>query len=206
MNEQTLSLFDFEAVPDRTVAPLGRAEAQRFIERWHYSGRCPTGKNIFFGGYINGELYCVSDYGIGVNAYQSSFLSRETGHVVTDSNLLELKRLCRSEPRQNWPLTQFLSQCHKTLKAQGYKYIVSFSDPEHGHNGGIYRAANFQHIGQSSPEFHLVDENGEKRHRRYAFRYARRNGIDVAEARDRLGVSRQKTAPKDRWFLCISKK
>jgi len=190
----------------KEVRRIEHALAKTFIGRWHYSGRCPTGKNLFFGGYLDGELYCVADYGVGVNAYQAAYLARETGLPVTNAALLELKRLCRTEPKQNWPLTSFLAACHRELKHSGYRYIVSFSDPEHGHSGGIYRAANFAHIGQTNAEFHVVDKQGEKRHRRYPFRYARRNGVSLAQAREELGCVRVKTQPKDRWFLCINRR
>ena len=177
--------------------------ARPFIEMWHYSNKVPTGKNIFFGWYINEELYAVANYGIGVNNYQSSFLARVTSENVENNNLLELKRLCRAEPARQMYLTQFLSKCHKRLKKLGYKYIISFSDPECGHNGGIYRAANFSHIGKTNAEWHVIDEDGTKHHRRYPYRYAQRNNCTIDEARKELGLKRIKTLPKDRWFLRI---
>lgn len=177
--------------------------AKPFIERWHYSGVVPKGKNLFFSWTIDREIYAISNYGIGVNPYQVSFLNREVNRNVTKDNLLELKRLCRSEPKKNVYLTHFLSRCHKILKAQGYRFIVSFSDPEYGHNGGIYKAANFKHIGVTQSEYHVVDKSGTKRHRRYAYRHAKRNNISIAESREILGLTISKTKPKDRWFLKI---
>ena len=177
--------------------------ARPFIEKWHYSGCVPTGKNIFLGWYTRETLYAVANYGIGVNPYQASFLARETGYEVTKKNLLELKRLCRTEPiMEELPLTAFLSRCHKLLK-RDYSFIVSFSDPSHGHSGGIYRAANFTHLGVTNPEYHTVDKNGNIRHRRYYFRYARRKEITMEQAREELGLQRIKTMPKDRWFLAL---
>jgi len=191
----------------KVPAPLAAA----FIEKWHYSARCPTGKNIFFGWFVPGDgdlfgetLYAVADYGIGVNPYQAKFLSNTTGHDVENGVLLELKRLCRIEPKnEGLPLTSFISKCHKKLKKEGYRFIVSFSDPTYGHDGGIYRAANFKNIGKTNAETHAVEEDGTVRHRRLYFRYARRNGVDVATARKELGLTLVKTAPKDRWLICL---
>jgi len=179
--------------------------ARPFIEAWHYSNCVPTGKNIFFAWFDdNLELYAVADYGIGVNPYQAPFLATATGLPVTTGALVELKRLCRSEPKQDgFPLTSFLAECHRQLVKLGYEYVVSFSDPEWGHDGGVYKAANFVHLGQTNPEYHLVDVEGVVRHRRYAFRYARRHDVPLAQAREELGVQRIKTRPKDRWFLPI---
>jgi len=91
---------------DSIVRKIPHGEAAKFIERWHYSARCPTGKNIFFGWFIQGgddlfgeSLYAVADYGIGVNPHQASFLSVITGKDIENDILLELKRLCRIEPK-----------------------------------------------------------------------------------------------------------
>lgn len=179
--------------------------AKPFIERWHYSNKVPTGKNIFFGCFIDNELYAVANYGIGVNSHQASFLKRVTGYGdLSNDNLLELKRLCRREPREEkYYLSNFLSKCHKLLRVKNYKYIVSFSDPMHGHSGGIYKASNFKHLGVTNAEYHVIDKDGVVRHRRYPYRYAERNGCSIQEARDILGLERFKTEPKDRWFLKI---
>jgi len=193
----------FSGMPDG-VHEIEHAEAKAFIERWHYSQRMPTGKNLLFGWFVGGELYAVADYGIGVNPYQAAFLQTKTGMPVCDDSLLELKRLCRTEPRRDdCPLTAFLSACHVLLSGRGFRFVVSFSDPNHGHRGGIYRAANFVHMGVTNPEFHCADERGNIRHRRFAFRYARRNDVTVGAARIRLCLTRVQTLPKDRWFYVI---
>lgn len=186
---------------------LTREAAKPFIEQWHYSHCVPKGSHFFFGWEDEqGELYAVADYGNGVNPYQATYLARTFGADVTNDNLVELKRLCRVEPkRDDAPLTRFLSVCHKQLTQLGIKYVVSFSDPEWGHDGGIYKAANFTHAGQTNPEFHVVDASGEVRHRRYPYRYAKRNGCTIDEARQQLGLTRKRTQPKDRWFLRISR-
>ena len=194
------------------VRELPHKIAAEFIERWHYSGRVPTGQNRFFGWFVKGagsgndlfgeSLYAVADYGIGVNPYQASFLSRLVGKEIETEHLVELKRLCRVEPKiSGLPLTAFIARCNRVLKKDGMKFVVSFSDPAYGHSGGIYRAANFKHYSQTGEEMHLMDQSGETRHRRYAFRHARRNGITVSEARDDLGLRRIKTPRKDRWGI-----
>jgi len=184
---------------------IEREIAVPFIEQWHYSHCVPTGKNVFFGWYTDDSLYAVADYGIGVNCYQAQYLATRTGHDVTPSNLLELKRLCRVEPKQeNMPLTRFLKICHKRLKNDGIQFIIAFSDPERGHNGGIYKAANFTYLGKTNAERHVVDKDGQQVHRRRVLRYMERHTINPASARRQLGLTMQKTLPKDRWFLALN--
>jgi hypothetical protein len=201
--------------------------ARPFIEKWHYSKKVPTGKNIFFGWYITdfagtAILYAVADYGIGVNPNLAKYLTRLTGKNVSQSNLFELKRLCRTDPmNSDFPLTLFLSLCHKTLKRDyGIRFIVSFSDPEHNrftsqkdvpyNSGGIYKAANFEYLGKTNAEMHVIDEQGVTHHRKYAYSYMKRqnergNPIKLNEARKILGVTPIRTEPKDRWLLDLGK-
>lgn len=173
-------------------------EAEAFVERWHYSHRMPTGKNICFGVYRDGIPYAVIVYGIGVNPYQAGFLGVES--------VIEIKRMCRREPKEGFELSRFIRLTTKMArKLAGFDAVVAFADPEQGHEGTVYKAAGFTHEGMSNAEWHLIGEDGEKRHRRFAFRLARRKGITVAEAREALGMKRIETAPKHRWVLRLSK-
>jgi hypothetical protein len=205
------------------VVEINYRMAQPFIERWHYSHKAPTGKNVYFGWFVDGLLYAAADYGIGVNQNQEKFLSELTGLPVTKGSLYELKRLCRIEPRNSaYPLTKFLAFCHRLLRKQhGIRFIVSFSDPAHNRfekqrsgisyeSGGIYRAANFLYLGKTNTEWHVTDKDGVVRHRLFAYRYMTRHNrsltagqpyIDLREARNRLKLRRVITPAKDRWFL-----
>ena len=176
------------------IDPMPHKEAAAFVERWHYSRRMPTGKNVCFGVWREGCVYAVIVYGIGVNPYQASFLG--VGSVV------EIKRMCRREPKEAFELSRFIRLTVKMARKRiAFDAVVAFADPEQGHEGTVYKACGFKHEGMSNAESHLVGEDGERRHRRFAFRMARRNGITVAKAREELGMQRIKTEPKHRWVL-----
>jgi len=175
------------------IRKIDHKTAKLWVETWHYSRRIPTGKNISFGVFADENLYAVIVYGIGVNPYQAKFLKVK--------QVLEIKRMCRSEPPiHEYPLSKFISATIKLVRKEfSCDCIVAFADPEQGHEGTVYKASNFKLHGVTNPEWHLVDANGEKRHRRYAFRHSRRHGVSVAESRELLGVQRVKTQPKYRW-------
>ena len=178
------------------ISSIGYKEAKSFIEEWHYSHRMPTGKNVCFGLWNDGELYAVIVYGIGVNPYQAKFLGVES--------VIEIKRMCRSEPKRSYELSRFIRLSLKMAKkVMKFQAVVAFADPEQGHEGTVYKASGFTHEGFTNAEWHLVGEDGKKRHRRFAFRMARRNGISVQEARDALGMKRIRTEPKYRWVLRV---
>lgn len=194
------SLFPNEEGGSTPTSPLhfhidriGHQTAAAWVEKWHYSHRLPTGQNISYGLYANGELYAVIVYGVGVNPYQAKFLG--VGSVI------EIKRMCRREPRLDcYPLSRFIALTAKMAnKVTPYDCIVAFADPQYGHEGTVYKASGFQLHGTTNPEWHVEDEHGNRRHRRLAFRHSRRNGCSIAESRAILGLRRVKTLPKWRW-------
>lgn len=188
------------------VSMIEGDEAAPFIKRWHYSGTTAKGDHYYFGWVVRGRLYAVADYGSPTNKRQAEALADETMLNVTESNLVELKRLCRAEPKGQIELTWFLARCHRVLRKLGKVYIISFSDPAAGHDGGIYKAANFQHLGKTERGLYVVDAAGNVRHRKYAYRYAKANGLTIGEAYERLGLRIMRGTARDRWFLCINKK
>jgi hypothetical protein len=167
--------------------------AKAFIETHHYSHVMPRGRSRCFGYFIDGGLFAVANYGVGVNMVGEDFLAKATGLPVTADNLFELKRLCRlGDARQaevgKWdvqnkhPLSQFLSACHKILRYSmpPVIFVVSFSDPEHSHLGGIYKASNFISFGSTRCETHYKGRGGEFIHRRIPYRRMQKYNISKA--------------------------
>jgi hypothetical protein len=138
------------------VVRIEHKVAKPFIVVNHYSRNCPAGLNIFFGAYLDDELYAVAAYGMGSNMDKGASLARRTGLPVRFQNVtqgwidnppkntdvvgltvgslncFELKRLCRlgAKGEAKIPLTRFLSICHKILKREhNISYVVSYSDP-----------------------------------------------------------------------------
>jgi hypothetical protein len=175
------------------IKKIPHKTAKEWVEKWHYSHRIPTGKNIYFGLYAGANLYAAIVYGIGVNPYQAKFLGVE--------RVLEIKRMCRAEPPLNYPLSRFIALTSK-MAAKEYPHdcLIAFADPEQGHEGTVYRACGFKMHGMTNAEWHLEDESGKKRHRRFAYRHARRNNRTLAESRLELKLKRVKTKPKYRWI------
>ena len=80
--------------------------------------------------------------------------------------------------------------------------VVSFSDPAYNHTGGIYKAANFQHLGKTGAERVYVDGNGQIVHPRKVNHYSWRHSLtEVQIARKLLKKYEVQMPGKDRWFL-----
>ena len=99
---------------------------------------------------------------------------------------------CNSE---SWFLAQGIKWIKRNTQARG---VLSYSDLTEGHVGTIYKAANFDMMGTTSPT-KWVEWNGEKYHPRSlsidrAYSYALREAVETGEAVIHTGQ------PKRVWF------
>lgn len=82
----------------------------------------------------------------------------------TESEVIELRRLaCIDNTRKNTE-SFFIGKCLRWLQLNtNIKTVVSYADPEYGHQGTIYKASNFKLIGKSS-NGRVIWWNGKKYH------------------------------------------
>lgn len=133
-------------IEDMKVSLCERKEIRDFIEEWHYS------KNI------NGltSTYCFklthNDELIGGMIYGKLGMANVYKKYVNNiEELLELKRLCCIDNTPKNTESFFISKTLKWLKKNtDVKIIISYADPFYGHDGIIYRASNFEHVGFTS--------------------------------------------------------
>lgn len=116
--------------------------------------------------------------------------------------VLEIRRMaCLEEAPKNTE-SYFLSKVIWSLKKdKACDRVLSYSDSSVGHTGTIYKAANFKHIGETSPSVHVFWE-GKRYHPRsltidrpysYRLREAVKNGTATVE----------KMKPKSVWIYDI---
>lgn len=114
-------------------------ECVEFCSKWHYSGTCPPGKEYFKIIDKHSSIIGVCVYGEPAGRNQKS---------CYDSDL-ELRRLCCIDDTPKNTESFFIGGTIRVLKKSGkYKSIISLADPEHGHCGIIYKASNFELLGE----------------------------------------------------------
>lgn len=134
------------SVKNYTVEICERKEIKDFIEEWHYSHN------------INGLMsdFCFKlmdgDKLIGAMIYGGMAMAnvwKKYGEKKEDS--IELRRLCCIDDTPKNTESYFIGQTMKWLiKNTKIKTVVSYADPEYGHEGIIYQATNFDMIGKTS--------------------------------------------------------
>ena len=147
---------------------IDNSTAKVFCFSWHYSKTCPPCKYIF-GAFYNNFLIGIIAFGQPAMRNQSQCYNA----------VLELRRLCLIDKAPKNSESRFISVALKLLRKKGIKgNIISLADPEHGHTGMIYRAANFKYLGlERGGGSRKIIINGISYHSRTAFQRFGASGI-----------------------------
>lgn len=158
--------FEIEQIPGVNNTP-----AKDFVISFHYSKSLARGCTRNFVLKSQGRIYGVAMFGI------------PTGKNGNLEGTVECKRfvLMREAPKNvaSW----FMAKCLKVLQQdKSISQIISYSDPEAGHEGIIYKAANFISMGQQEKKGQAISFNGENIHLRQA--YQRVDGVYTKPAKE----------------------
>ena len=146
-------------VKDFSVVRCERSEVKDFIEEWHYSKS------------INGLMsdYCFKlmdgNRMIGAMIY-GRFAMANVWKKYSNSpeEVIELRRLCCIDDTPKNTESYFIGSTLRWLKKNTtIKTVISYADPEYGHEGIIYQATNFKDIGKTSAG-KVIMYNGKKYH------------------------------------------
>ena len=128
-----------------------RQEAEQMVLDYHYSRTVrsmvqrevsrPLAVGLLSGdgGMVASALFCIPP-------------------IAWKEKVIELARLVRGDDRVS--LTFLLARCSKELKRHGHDLLVSFADMAQGHDGVVYRAANWKYAGLRAPRIDGVMWNG----------------------------------------------
>ena len=117
-------------------------QAAKFaVEHWHYSGVIPAGKTVKIGVWEGGKFIGAVIYSRGANNNIGK------PYNLKQTEVCELVRVALTSHVA--PVSQIVSMAQKLLIATspGLRLIVSYADPEQGHNGAIYQAMNWLYVG-----------------------------------------------------------
>ena len=123
------------------------------IKENHYTKSIPSGKSHYFS--IDGAIVC---FAMPANKNIKGFL---VGGIEGD--VWELSRLWAPDGHEKNLLTRAMSVSIKRLKQiePGIIALVSYADPNAGHEGGVYRAASWVYCGRSEETRAYVSEDGQ---------------------------------------------
>jgi hypothetical protein len=106
-------------------------------------------KNVLIGAMIYGALGMANNW-------------KKFG--TSESKVVELKRLCCIDKTPKNTESYFIGATLRWLKKNSdFDLVVSYSDTFYGHEGTIYKASNFKHVGMST-KGKVIDYDGRYYH------------------------------------------
>jgi hypothetical protein len=136
--------------PELLIEPATRAECQIAVEKWHYSRKLPAVLANTFRVLEDGRFIGCVMFGCGANYLIGSPFR------LSQSRCLELTRVALNAHKT--PVTRIISICLRLLCEANHdlRVVVSYADPEQGHEGTIYRAGNWHYLGITKPQRHFL--------------------------------------------------
>jgi hypothetical protein len=157
-----------ENIRDFSVEIIDKTNAKTKIINNHYTKSCPSSK-YSFGLVKDGFSYAVAIF--------SSLHRQNQSGEYPSNRVLELSRLFIHDGVPKNSGSYFLSRCLSYLKdTKDYDAVLTYADTTEGHDGGIYKAANFEFIGNTKVNYHYVDEKQKRIHKKTVWDKAKRRG------------------------------
>ena len=145
------------------LKPIQNSQADKIVEKYHYSGKATQNRFLSFGIYKTKEsnLLGVIQLGYGIRPK----IKETWGVDVTSDNSVEFDRMWFSDELPKFSETIVIHCLCKFLKHNypKIKYVLSYADGSVGNKGIIYKAANFKSLGSVPCDFYIL-ENGERVH------------------------------------------
>lgn len=186
------------ALQGYTVEHISFSDTVRsFLRKWHYSDYVNIQEKHTFGLFREG-VFLPELVGICIYTRPAGPSAAQKYYPQDPDKCLELRRLCLVDDTPKNAESFFVSRTLKWLRRNtDWKFVVSYADPEQGHKGIIYRAANFKYEGITAPGSSLLVD-GKPFHIRTLTMLDRPYGVEINErykAGD-PGVQIIKTEPK----------
>jgi hypothetical protein len=166
--------FDFA---DLIFREINSTETKIFLDLYHYLGKDRGGKAF---GVFDGDLL------IAVIVFSPPLRQNTAGQFnLVDGEVRELSRLCihPSYHKKNFA-SWFIKRALKQIKC---KLVVAYADTTVGHDGGIYKASNFQLHHTVPADYWYVDINGYVMHKRTLYGRAVKQKMAEAEFAEAKG-------------------
>jgi len=140
------------SVTDFTVEEIPRKSLVGFIEKHHYSHNVNGVQSLYhYGLYREGNFGIPKMIGAMMYAHPSMPATAAKYNPINPDKCLELRRLvCIDDTPKNTE-SYFIGKTFKLLKqTTDMEVVVSFADQHQGHTGVIYKASNFDYLGETS--------------------------------------------------------
>ena len=197
------------SVTDFTVEEIPRKSVVKFIEKHHYSHNVNGVQSLYhYGLFTEGNFGLPKMIGAMMYAHPSMPATAAKYNPINPDKCLELRRLvCIDDTPKNTE-SYFIGKTLRWLKQNtDIEVIVSFADQHHGHTGVIYKATNFDYLGETA-KGRILMVDGKEMHSRSLNQLDRPYGREL-NRRYKAGdenIFWKKTKPKHIYVYYLNKR
>lgn len=142
------------------VKDCSHPEINAFIKRNHYSKSVSRGNKAVFVLIVKGHIRGVATFGEPTGKKCQEIYS-------SGGKVLECKRFCLAPNAPKNTASWLMGHCLRELKKKpNITDVISYADPEAGHEGIIYKASNYKYAGMQGKRTQAVKLGGEIYHSR----------------------------------------
>ena len=172
-------------VTDFTVENVNRKSVVSFIEKHHYSHNVNGIQSYYhFGLFREGNFGLPTMIGAMLYAIPSMPATAAKYNPINPSKCMELRRLVCVDDTPTNTESYFIGQTFRWLKQNtDIEGIISFADQHYGHSGVIYKATNFEYLGETAPARGLMVD-GKEYHSRSLNQHRRPYGRELKRRYD----------------------
>jgi hypothetical protein len=152
---------------------------RKFLKKWHYSDYVNIQAKHTFCLFRNGRFGLPEMIGVCIYTRPAGPSAGQSYYPEAPDKVLELRRLCLVDDTPKNAESFFVGKTLKWLrKNTDWEFVLSYADAEQGHTGVIYRASNFNYLGQTKPGKSL-EVDGKKFHVRTLSMLDRPYGVEI---------------------------
>jgi len=185
-NRSNIDVIDFSFDSIVISQVLHSPDVTEFLDKYHYAGFGRASKVIFVAK-IQELVVAVIKFATPVRQGIAHTLDLNHGEV------LELDRFCidPSYHKKNFA-SYLMSRVIKKVSSAfpEIKCLVSFADPRFGHVGTIYKASNWEEVGQTTSSYVYVDKDGNEINKKSVYDKACNLKLKEREYVDKLGLTK----------------
>ena len=127
------------------VLPIEINEAKDFVEEWHYAHGAARTAVGCYGLYYKGDPNTLH----GISWWMPPPLGAAKSVDANHRNVLALSRFCLVEGRPENAGSFLISKSIKMLDKKRWATLLTYADTACNHDGGLYRAANWNYSGMT---------------------------------------------------------
>jgi GNAT superfamily N-acetyltransferase len=175
-----------------TFREIPEEEATTFLAAFHYLGKLAG--RIRIGAFLGNTLMAVAVWGAPTRYETAERLG------CTTRTCLELRRFVIHDAYHKKNCGTFLLARMEKMLPATIEVLVSFADPGVGHEGTLYRAANWQYDGDTTPSFYYIDDDGYVLLKKTLFNLANKMHMKERDYAETYGYEKIATPPKHRFI------